>query len=58
MALGPIADDEHVAGQWHATGTYAGGMPAIIVPEGSPVSFTGTDTLRGTGCDRVPAPDG
>ena len=35
--VGPIADDEHLAGQWHAAGTYSGGMPGIIVPEGSPI---------------------
>jgi SnoaL-like polyketide cyclase len=44
--VGPIADDEHLAGQWHATGTYVGGMPGVIVPEGSPVTFNGTDILR------------
>jgi predicted ester cyclase len=46
IEVGPIVDGDHIALRWRAQGTYSGGMPGATAPIGTPVDFTGTDTLR------------
>ena len=46
IEVGPIAQDEYVSLRWAANGTYGGGFPGAAAPAGTPVSITGTDTLR------------
>ncbi|PPK68581.1 ester cyclase [Actinokineospora auranticolor] len=52
VEVGPIADGDHVALRWVATGTYDGGFPGATARPGTPVRFTGTDFLRMAG-DRI-----
>jgi predicted ester cyclase len=44
--VGPIVQDDHVAGRWQATGTYQGGFPGAKAEPGTVVTFTGADLLR------------
>jgi predicted ester cyclase len=44
--VGPITEDDLLAVRWLATGVYGGGFPGSTAPVGTPVRFTGTDTLR------------
>jgi predicted ester cyclase len=46
VEVGPIADDDYLAVRWLATGVYGGGFPGATAPVGTPIRFTGTDTLR------------
>ena len=46
VQLGPFRDGDMVILRWHATGTYIGGIPNAAGPAGTPVTFSGTDTLR------------
>lgn len=44
--VGPIVDGAHLVVRWVATGHYGGGMPGAHAPDGTELSFTGTDILR------------
>lgn len=46
IEVGPIIDDDQVVLRWIATGTYGGGFPGATAEPGTPLRFTGTDTLR------------
>ena len=46
VEVGPIADGDHIVVRWVASGHYAGGIPSAGAPQGSAVSFHGTDILR------------
>lgn len=46
IEVGPIIDGDHVSLRWVATGTYGGGFPGAAAAPGTPVTFTGNDTLR------------
>ncbi|MFI5928381.1 ester cyclase [Micromonospora sp. NPDC051543] len=46
VEVGPIIDGDHVVVRWVANGTYGGGFPGATAAPGTPVRFTGTDTLR------------
>jgi predicted ester cyclase len=48
IEVGPLVDagGEMVAGRWRAEGTYAGGIPGLDAPRGTPVTWDGTDILR------------
>ncbi|RDI67229.1 ester cyclase [Nocardia pseudobrasiliensis] len=46
VEVGPIVDGCLSALRWIATGTYGGGFPGATAPQGTSISFTGTDTLR------------
>ncbi|GAB2575196.1 hypothetical protein Aab01nite_14690 [Paractinoplanes abujensis] len=52
VEVGPIAQDDLLAVRWTATGTYGGGFPGATAEPGTPIAFTGTDTLRIAG-DRL-----
>lgn len=46
VQVGPIIDRNHIVVRWVATGTYGGGFPGAAAPEGTSVTFEGTDVLR------------
>lgn len=46
IEVGPLVDGDLVAGRWRATGMYAGGIPGLDAPTGTPVTYAGTDILR------------
>ncbi len=42
----PLFQGDMIAGRWHATGAYAGGLPGAKAEPGTPISFAGADFLR------------
>lgn len=46
LQIDPLVAGHHASVRWTATGTYAGGFPGAEAQPGTPVTFTGTDTLR------------
>jgi hypothetical protein len=46
VQVGPIRQDDLVVIRWQATGTYGGGIDGATAPVGTPIRFSGTDTLR------------
>ncbi|KIA65142.1 ester cyclase [Nocardia vulneris] len=46
VAVGPIADRDHLVVRWVAVGTYGGGFPGATAPAGTAIRFTGIDILR------------
>jgi len=46
VEVGPIEQNDLIALRWKAQGTYAGGFPGAAAEPGTPIAFTGTDTLR------------
>jgi predicted ester cyclase len=49
VEVGPIVDDETVAGRWVAEGAYQGGIPRSTAPTGTRVRFHGNDIWRAEG---------
>ena len=46
VEVGPVTDGRLLGGRWSVAGHYAGGFPGATAAVGTPMSFTGTDTLR------------
>lgn len=46
IELGPFIDGDYLVVRWRARGRYKGGFPGAKAAIGTPVNFTGTDTLR------------
>ncbi|WKK70778.1 ester cyclase [Rathayibacter oskolensis] len=46
IEVGPLADGDHVALRWSATGHYGGGVPGAAAAVGTGVTFHGADILR------------
>ncbi len=49
VEVGPVVDDETVAGRWLAEGAYQGGIPGSTAPTGTHVAFHGNDIWRAEG---------
>jgi hypothetical protein len=46
ITVGPIVEDDLVAGRWIGRGTYRGTMPGASAAPGTRVTFGGSDILR------------
>lgn len=44
--VGPLVDGDLVSARWTFHGAYAGGMPGVAAPVGTPIALRGADVLR------------
>jgi len=46
VQVGPLIQEDLIAGRWLAQGTYVGGFPGAQAQPGAPIRFAGADFLR------------